>query len=252
MERRAAALARSLRAFRLGSVFEVGDAAPPSDRLSEVANPLLSSPAAWERLIESVKPASLLLVIERRMSAGLKGVQTAEDILQEALLHAWRDRRQFEWRGLGSFRSWLLGIIDHRIHDAADRYSAKKRDAGGPVVAFSALRGAGATTTSAEPDFPASSTTPSKLATYREEAEVMRQALDGLPEEFREIVGARLFEQCPLEEIAARLGLGVEAVRHRFRNGSELYVRRLRAALGPRPSSAPAESAPPASPESSP
>lgn len=227
------------------------DAAPSSDNPSEVANPL-SSPVAWNRLIESVKPASLLLVIERRMSSGLKGVQTPEDLLQDALLHAWRDRHQFEWRGLGSFRSWLLGIIDHRIHDAADRCSAQKRDAGGPVVAFSALGGAGATTTSAESGFPASSTTPSRLASYREQAEVMRRALDGLPEEFREIVGLRLFEQRPLEEIAARLGVGVEGVRHRFRNGSELYVRRLRAALGPRTSSAPAESATPVGPESSP
>jgi len=229
----------------------VGNAAPSSDNPSESANPL-SSPAAWERLIESVKPASLLLVIERRMSAGLKGVQSAEDILQEALMHAWRDRLQFEWRGLGSFRSWLLVIIDHRIKDAADRCSAGKRDAGGPVVAFSALGGAGATTTSAEFGFPAGSTTPSKLATYREQAEVMRVALDGLPEEFREIVGLRLFEQCPLEEIAARLGLGVEGVRHRFRNGSELYVRRLRASLGSRSSSSTAEYPPPARPESSP
>jgi len=206
---------------------------------------------AWERLIESVKPASLLLVIERRMSADLRSVQSAEDILQEALLHAWRDRRQFEWRGPGSFRAWLLGIIDHRVRDAADRCSAKKRDAGGPVVVFSALGGNGATT-SGESGFPAGSTTPSRLASYREQAEVMRQALDGLPEEFREIVSLRLFEQCSLEEIATRLGLGVEGVRHRFRNGAELYVRRLRAALGPPTSSAPAESATLAGPESSP
>jgi len=217
----------------------VEDVERSRDGSSEAPNPLLSpSPQAWERLIESVKPASLLLVIERRMSAGLKVAQTAEDILQEALLHAWRDRRQFEWRGIGSFRAWLLVIITHRIQDAADRTSADKRH-GGPVVSFSTLAGRGATTTSAESGIPAGSTTPSRLAAYREQAEVMRHALASLPEEFREIVGLRLFEQSPLEEIAARLGLGPEAVRHRFRKGSELYVRRLRAALAPRPSAEP-------------
>ena len=123
-------------------------------------------------------------------------------------------------------------IIAHRILDAADHGSAGKR-AGGPAVPFSSLDGTGATTTAGEGGLPAGSTTPSRLAAYREEAEVMRVALAGLPEEFREIVGLRLFEQCPLEEIAARLDLGVEAVRHRFRKGSELYVRRLRTALGP-------------------
>src|SRR5262245_45382139 len=148
-----------------------------SERSSEESNPLLSSsPQAWERLVESVNPASLLLVIERRMSARLKGAQTAEDLLQEALMHAWRDRRQFEWRGAGSFRAWLLGIIDHRIQDAADRSSAQKRSGGGPVVSLSALGTMGTTTTSAGSDFPAGSTTPSKLASYREQAEVMRRA----------------------------------------------------------------------------
>lgn len=205
-----------------------------AERLHE-ANPLLSSaPHAWERLIESVQPASLLLVIERRMSMDLKNVHAAEDVLQEALLHAWRDRQQFEWRGIGSFRSWLLSIIDHRIRDAADRSSAAKREPGRPVVALSEF-GAGATNSTAGQGFPAGSTTPSRIAMYREQAEVMRQALDALPEELREIVGLRLFEQCPLEEIAARLDLGVEGVRHRFRKGSELYVRRVRAALGSRP-----------------
>ncbi len=198
------------------------------------ASPLLSStPHTWERLIESVQPASLLLVIERRMGADLRKVLTAEDVLQEALLHAWRDRQRFEWRGIGSFRSWLLSIIDHRIRDAADLNSAAKRTPDRPTVPFPDI-GAGVTTTAGF-DFPVGSTTPSKLAMYREQAEVMRQALDALPEDLREIVGLRLFEQCPTEEIAARLDLGVEAVRHRFRKGSELYVRRVRAALGPKP-----------------
>jgi RNA polymerase sigma-70 factor (ECF subfamily) len=205
-----------------------------AERLGELneGNPLLSSaPHAWERLIETVRPASLLLVIERRMGMGLKSLQTAEDVLQEALLHAWRDRRQFEWRGVGSFRAWLLSIIDHRIRDAANRSSAAKRQPGAPVVPLSEF-GSQAMTM----DFPQGSTTPSKLAMYREQAEVMRQALDGLPEALQDIVRLRLFEQCPIEEIAARLDLRIEGVRHRLRKGSELYVRRLRAALGSRPS----------------
>ena len=88
------------------------------------------------------------------------------------------------------------------------------------------------TTTTDAPDLPAGSTTPSKLAAYREQAEVMRSALESLPEEFRDVVRLRLFEHCALEEIAERLGLGASAVRHRFRKGSELYLSRLRAALG--------------------
>ena len=197
-------------------------------------NPLRSDSATdWERLIESVDPASLLLVIDRRMTAALRQFVSAEDILQETLLHAWRDRRRFEWQGIKSFRSWLLTIADHRIHDASDRASADKRGGGRVEMPLFAAGGeeTGATTSDG-PNLPAGSTTPSKLAAYREQAEVMRTALDGLPEEFRDIVRMRLFEHCALEEIAERLALGASAVRHRFRKGSEMYLRRLRAALG--------------------
>jgi RNA polymerase sigma-70 factor (ECF subfamily) len=211
--------------------------------VSEAPNPLQSpSPEAWERLIEAVEPASLLVVIEQRMSGVLRRVQTAEDIFQEALLHAWRDRRGFEWRGVKSFRSWLLTIIDHRIHNAADRQAAAKRAGVVTVASLPAFDGA---TTFAEPGFPSGSTTPSRLAIYREQADLMGRALAGLPDEQREVVRLRLFEQASLEEIAARLGLGMSAVRHRFRKGSELYAKRLERALG---SNAPAdESGPPRS-----
>lgn len=218
------------------------------------SNPLLSSSArAWEELVEAMEPASLLLVIDRLMNLASKRVATAEDILQEALLHAWRDRHAFEWRGLRSFRSWLLSIIDHRIHDAADRSSAQKRGGGRPMVPLDDgdARGHG-TTSAGTPDIPGGSTTPSRLAAYREQAEIMRKALDRLPEESREIVRLRLLELRTLEEIAAELGIGVPAVRHRFRKGSEVYLRELRLALGSNAGSIAAESTPPTPPESSP
>jgi RNA polymerase sigma-70 factor, ECF subfamily len=198
----------------------------------EVAdNPLCSAaPAAWDRLVEAVGPASLLAVIEQRMGATLKRRCTAEDIFQEALLHAWRDRARHEWRGLKCFRNWLLTIIDHRIHDLADQTGAQKRGAG-RVVEQLVTSG----TDSAGGPPPAwDSTTPSRIAVYREQAEAMRAALATLPDELRDVVRLRLFEQLGVEEIAARLNLGIAAVRHRFRQGAELYQRRLTAELATR------------------
>ena len=196
-----------------------------------VESPQFSSPEAWERLIESAEPAALLLVIERRMGTQLGGFTTAEDVLQEALLHAWRDRSGFDWRGARSFRAWLLGIVDHRLHDAVERMTALKRGGGRPPVSLSCPSSDGGTT-AMEPGFPRGSTTPSRVAMYREQAEAMRAALEGLPDEVREIVRLRLLERCPLGEIAARLNLGASAVRHRFRKGADLYLRRLRVAQG--------------------
>ncbi len=211
--------------------------------MSEISNPLLSSsPHAWNRLIEAVEPASLLLVIEQRMSPALRTSVAAEDILQEALLHAWRDRRQLEWRGTKSFRSWLLSIIDHRIHDAADCDAAAKRGGGRAAVQLGGIGARDTTSTSGEADYPVVTTTPSRLAMYREQAEVMKLALEALPEEYREVVRLRVYEQTPLEEIAERLSLGVSAVRHRFRKGSEIYARSLQPTLGSGPRSPAPES----------
>jgi RNA polymerase sigma-70 factor (ECF subfamily) len=219
----------------------------------EPPNPLLSDSATdWARLIESVDPASLLLVIDRRMNGSLKSVVTAEDILQESLLHARRDRKRFEWQGIKSFRAWMLSIADHRIKDAADRAAADKRGGGRIDVPLGTFGDENGSTMSGGPHLPAGSTTPSRLAAYREQAEVMRTALEGLPEEFRDVVRLRLFEHCALEEIAARLGLGVSAVRHRFRKGSEIYLSRLRTALGSKNGSAMPDSAADAAAASSP
>ena len=62
----------------------------------------------------------------------------------------------------------------------------------------------------------------------------MRGALANLPDDVRDVVRLRLFEQLPVDEIAQRLNLGPAAVRHRFRKGAELYQQRLVAELGTR------------------
>lgn len=199
-------------------------------------NPLLSdSPMVWDRLVQAVGPASLLVVIDARLGSTLKRVLTTEDILQEALLHAWRDRARCEWRGVKSFRSWLLTIIDHRIRDAAERERAAKRGGGESAVPFSSLQRSGALG-STEPHFPGpiASTTPSRIAVHKEQAEAMQVALRTLPDELRDVVRLRLFEQITVEEIAERLGIGVSAARHRFRKGAAIYRRKLMSELASR------------------
>jgi RNA polymerase sigma factor (sigma-70 family) len=201
-------------------------------------NPLTrDDPGAWEALIERLCPASLLVAIESRLGAFLRTRVTAEDILQEALLHAWRDRTQCEWRGLSAFRGWLLAIIDHRIRDLADRESALKRGGApvahhpthgsdfpesGAIVLTGRARQAGSILSGYEA---AGSTTPSRVAIDHERAAAMLAALESIPADLRDVVRMRLFEQRSLEEVAASLGLGIGAVRHRLRKGAEAYER---------------------------
>jgi len=200
-------------------------------------NPAGLSPAQFDHLVEAAGPVSLLLVIESRLGHALRGRLTAEDILQEALLHAWRDRDRIESAtGAKGFRAWLLTIIDHRIHDAVDRELAVKR--GGQAVTFALDRpappGGPASHVDGSHWLGAGSTTPSRVASLREQAAAMRVSLDSLPAELREVVFFRLIEQRSIDEIVASTGLTHAAVRHRLRKGAELLRYRLVGALGSR------------------
>jgi RNA polymerase sigma factor (sigma-70 family) len=200
-------------------------------------SPLASGdPLAWEGLIESVNPPAMLVRIEGRMGALLRQRMSAEDLWQETLLHAWRDRGRHEWRGLLPFRNWLLEVAENRIRDAADREGAQKRgggEAGEPLAAGSRGSGLGP----GERIF--ASTTPSRHAQHCEQAELLRAALAALPELSREVVRRRLFEEQGLDEIAAALGISHAAVKHRLRKGVALYRERLAALLGTRADAGP-------------
>jgi RNA polymerase sigma-70 factor (ECF subfamily) len=173
---------------------------------------------SWEELVEAANCASLLVVIESRLGAAMRARIQPEDILQDSLLQAWRDRESVRFDSPRAFRSWLLTIIDHRIRDTADHLSARKR--GGLAASPGASLG---------PE-PGGSTTPSRIATQKEQAAMMSEALNAVPPEWRDVVCLRLFHQLTLQQVAEQLSLSLAVVRTRLRRGSEVYRQRLRAA----------------------
>lgn len=173
----------------------------------------------------------LLLVVEQRMGEALLHRTSPEDILQEALLHAWRDRSSHRWQNIRVFRNWILSIIDHRIQDARDFHGAVKR--GGGVRPQSLSPPSDSTAAGAGVEIPVS-TTPSRIAWYRDQASAVRVAIDSLPDDVRVVVRLRLVEQLQVNEIAVHTGLGESGVRHRFRRGAEMFRYRLTSLLGTR------------------
>lgn len=178
--------------------------------------------AGWQRLVESANCASLLIVIQSRLGPALRARVEPDDILQESLLQAWRDRAGARFDSPRAFRAWLLTVIDHRIRDLADSANALKRGRGTVSVPLAP---------GSEPGFePSGSTTPSRLAVHREQAAIMSEALAGVPAEWREVVHLRLFHQLTLNQIGEQLGISLAVVRTRLRCGAEVYRQRLRAA----------------------
>jgi RNA polymerase sigma factor (sigma-70 family) len=193
--------------------------------------PDLQSKHVWDELLESIGAAGLLVVIESRMNALLRSKHHPEDVLQEVLCRAWRDRQRFEWRGQRSFRNWLLTISDRWLEDLTQHEAAQKRGGGASVLFSDALSGDDPSEPSS-PDPGFHTTTPGRLAVLREQREVMQRALADLPDSEREVVRLRLFEDRTADEAARILDLGVDAVRHRFRVGLARYRRLLARANG--------------------
>jgi RNA polymerase sigma-70 factor, ECF subfamily len=176
----------------------------------------------WARLFDAVGPAMLLVAVRDRVGPKLAERVSAEDVLQETWLHAWRDRASHRFEGVAAFRKWLLTIASNRIRDLADVHGAEKRGAG-RVNSWDAPW----------PE-PLRSTTPSRTAMLREQADAVSRAFDALPAPQRDVLRLRLIEGLPLSEIAPKLGIGLSAAKHLSRAGA-VSLRRLLARPSERP-----------------
>lgn len=214
----------------------------PSSRLG-ATDPVMG-PAQFDALITASSPPMILVVIESRMSDMLKSRYTPEDIFQEALLHAWRDRGSIHRDGaapnIKQFRAWLMAIVENRVRDLADHVGAIKRGGGVCTLAIDRAQGGDSAgngvVIATDRWMPALSTTPSRVAMFREQAAAMQAALQSLPVELGEVVRLRLFEQRTLQEVADMLGMTESGVRHRLRKGAEMFQKRLVSAIGTRAS----------------
>jgi RNA polymerase sigma factor (sigma-70 family) len=184
-------------------------------------------PTEWGRLVQSLDIASIFVVIGSWMSPKLRAEVSSEDIWQEALWCSWRDREQHAWRNLSAWRSWLLSIAKNRVRDAGRSLGRTKRGGDHHIAPFSLLAAE-----SVSALLPPGSTTPSRVAGFRERARAMEIALEHLAPELRAIVQLRLFEEIPMREVAAQLDLPLSTAKERLLRGVTRYRERLRQLLG--------------------
>ena len=197
----------------------------PMTQPNDSATPQHLDPVSWDQLIEGIGPASCIVVLDSWMGREVSSQVSPEDIWQEALWLAWRDREQHEWRGVRPYRAWILEIGLNRIRGHARRSSALKRGGGARPALFSEMGVEEGETLGSL--LPHGSTTPSRVAHTNERAQRMREALRQLPDEQAELLRKHLFEERDMTDVAEELGLGLSAAWYRFRQASEVYARLL-------------------------
>lgn len=196
-----------------------------------------TEPGRWEEIVRSMNPAAMQVVIGSSMSKKLREHCSPEDVWQETLTHAWRDRAQHTWEGPNAFRAWLFEIARNRIREIARGLSAEKRGAGERTARFSELTPN--SSSSMAGNLPLDSQTPSRIVSKDERRAAAREAVASLPTDVRDVVRMHLLEEQTMEAIAAHLGIGVSAAWHRFRKGSEMLARILPGGLGDASSAGP-------------
>ena len=152
-------------------------------------------PTEWGRLVESLDIASIFVVVSGWLSARVRAEVAVEDIWQETLWCSWRDRDQHDWRNLAAWRAWLLSIAKNRVRDAGRSAGRTKRGGEHQTQPFSHL-----TDESVSTLLPPGSTTPSRVAGFRERARAMEAALESLDDGLQRVVRLRLFEEIPMRK----------------------------------------------------
>jgi RNA polymerase sigma-70 factor (ECF subfamily) len=131
----------------------------------------------------------------------------AEDVVQEAFLRA---ARFFAGCRAGDGRAWLLAIVRRAAYDWLARRRAIAAepidDAGGPIDAADG---------------------PEELALRAADRATVREAVAGLPPEYREVIVLRELEGLSYQEIATVAGVPVGTVMSRLSRGREHLRRRL-------------------------
>lgn len=153
----------------------------------------------------------LLAVISCRASEKLKRLMPVEDILQEAFLEAYKRLDYLNDKPEISLLVKLRNIVIQTIIDKERYYGADKRDANKEV--YDNLDDSQTNLLNHLAD---TITSPSKKIMRKERAIIIRQIIDELPPQDRDIIIMRHFEQMDYNDCAAILNVSLDAVKMRY------------------------------------
>jgi RNA polymerase sigma-70 factor (ECF subfamily) len=178
--------------------------------------------AAYGVLFQRYRP-DLQRFIDGHMAGGLRGVLSAEDVLQETHLEALRCLDGFTYRRELSFYFWLCGIARNRIHHHCRRLQRRPP----PLSLSRPVAGASTSSQDLLARLQSARPGPADLAQLHQHLHVLAAALDSLPPAQRQAVLLRYVEGHDNAQAAVLAGVQPGAFRVRLTRA----LLRLREAL---------------------
>jgi RNA polymerase sigma-70 factor (ECF subfamily) len=165
--------------------------------------------AARGRLLELYRNY-LRLMARTLISQPLRVRLDASDLVQDTLLKAHREFAGFLGSTEPELIAWLRQILVRSLSDQVKRHRAGKRDVRREEALEVTLDRSSAAVQQA---MAAPVSSPSSIASRREQAVLLADALEKLPPDYREVFIACNLEHIPFDQIAARMGRTSGAVR---------------------------------------
>ena len=143
-------------------------------------------------------------IARRRIGPKLRRKEDPDDLAQTTFREATRDFKNYEYRGESSLVRWLVHILQNKIRDKAEFYSAGKRNASLETALDAPLDRQGGESKGLEPEAPDLSVT--RQVQRGEDFELLRKALVELSPEYREAITLVFFQGLSLREAGQRMG----------------------------------------------
>jgi RNA polymerase sigma-70 factor (ECF subfamily) len=166
----------------------------------------------FEGLVNEHKDA-----VYRQMIRTCGNREDAEDVLIDALLKAYRNLDQL--RAQEAFRAWL-GQIARRVC-----WQLRKREALLPILQLSELESEGQELAGNSPALDAA------LA-MQQMKELLMNAVEALPEQYRDVYRLRDLEELSGEEVSQALSINLQAMKSRLHRARAMVRESLDSALG--------------------
>lgn len=169
-------------------------------------------------------------IARRRIGPRLRLKEDPDDLAQTTFREATRDFKRYEYRGEGSLLRWLIQILQNKIRDKAEFYSASKRDTSLETALDSPVNPSRDFTPRIEP---ASDLSVTQVVQQGERSGLLRQGLDQLTPEYRQAITLVFFQGLTLRDAGERMGGRTEdALRMMLRRAEHKLGEILRTSLG--------------------